>query len=614
MATPRIGFAGRIVTFAIAFTACAALIDGQEQVPLQFNVPYRCPNGITYTITKCTGTGYKEVCTWREEQNGHLVTEAYSQRVYMGGRLAPCKVDSVAQSPSAQVASSHPTDPPYLVEMPSVEKVKSTIQGTSPDDTLARQTAVFTYLPQIVLRMQDRHRPYGSVTPDEQRITGAYSLAAYQISQEYAKSHTPEQAKEFERLHGRYEMDSTFFREWFSALFTPEFRAAYSRAVSGRMADYQAHVAKEQQQYDQATARQKQAAAQGPQGGLPNDPGRVAVRKCLESGRSQMECLGEGLKVGFGELVGDPTALTGNTPQGLRLNGIYSTSRLQFNFSAANVVMGCGTLVPQNLPYVVERTGNRVVVKVQSSPRPIAMVLNPNGKLAGPGPVEIAGLVVAGHGGGQASAWAGSEPQTHTTTVQTQIPAADVANHPIGEVNQNGMEYSTTQQVTTTSEPGWSAPHYQSVPTVPKTERCDATILSPTSGSSGFADLLTGAFGSDPGKVPKMPPGLRLSGTYAAPGGLHIEFRDDSATLECGEAHVAQPYVAQNSGGQITVKVRNGTEPVTLTLQPNGTLNGAGTVQVNGRVVVGHRGNEILYAPRTASCNLGTMSLVQAAR
>src|ERR1700674_4395078 len=104
-------------------------------------------------------------------------------------------------------------NPPYLSEMPSVERVKSEIQGANPEDTLARQAAVFTYLPQIVHRSQGPNRSYGDpLTPDEQRVIGAYDLAAYEISQSYAKSHSPEEAKAFERKHGQYEMDAASFQ------------------------------------------------------------------------------------------------------------------------------------------------------------------------------------------------------------------------------------------------------------------------------------------------------------------------------------------------------------------------------------------------------------------
>jgi hypothetical protein len=92
----------------------------------------------------------------------------------------------------------------YTSDMPSVERVKAEIKGSDPTDTLARQVAVFVYLSQYVQRIKYNRTVRGPYTPDEQRLMGAYDLAAYEISQAYAKSHTPDEAKAFERLHGQY--------------------------------------------------------------------------------------------------------------------------------------------------------------------------------------------------------------------------------------------------------------------------------------------------------------------------------------------------------------------------------------------------------------------------
>ena len=83
----------------------------------------------------------------------------------------------------------------YTSDMPSVERVKAEIKGSDPTDTLARQVAVFTYLSAYIQRIKYNRTYSGPYTPDEQRLIGAYDLAAYQISQGYAKSHTPDEAK-----------------------------------------------------------------------------------------------------------------------------------------------------------------------------------------------------------------------------------------------------------------------------------------------------------------------------------------------------------------------------------------------------------------------------------
>jgi len=98
----------------------------------------------------------------------------------------------------------------YTNDLPSVERVKAEIKGSNPTDSLARQCAVFNYLVVYVDRIKYNRTVRGNYTPGETRVMAAYRLAAYQISQDYAKSHTADEVKAFERLHGQYEMNETF--------------------------------------------------------------------------------------------------------------------------------------------------------------------------------------------------------------------------------------------------------------------------------------------------------------------------------------------------------------------------------------------------------------------
>jgi len=229
------------------------------QEALQFNVPYHCPDGTDNIITKCQYNARGEICFWRQEKNGQLIVERYNVRGQMDGWLKICKVQAPppAKFPATpQWQPGQPMIPSYLSEFPTVEKVKREIQGSSPDDTLARQVAVFTYLPQIVIRIQPPNRSVREgLTPDEQKVTGAYQLAAYEMSQAYAKSHTPEEAKAFERKHGQYEMDSDFYKLWFNGLFSQAFRDGYGHAQSANAAHAKAHFDAEQRTYDNAKAQ-----------------------------------------------------------------------------------------------------------------------------------------------------------------------------------------------------------------------------------------------------------------------------------------------------------------------------------------------------------------------
>src|SRR5581483_7592819 len=114
----------------------------------------------------------------------------------------PVQARTPGQNRPRPQAGSRP-DTSYLAGMPSVEKVENLIQGTDPTDTLARQVAIFNVLPSLIERMgMEPSRRYGDTTPDESKVSGSYRLAAYQLTQEYAKSHSADELKAFNQLHG----------------------------------------------------------------------------------------------------------------------------------------------------------------------------------------------------------------------------------------------------------------------------------------------------------------------------------------------------------------------------------------------------------------------------
>lgn len=122
-----------------------------------------------------------------------------------------------------------------------------------------------------------------------------------------------------------------------------------------------------------------------------------------------------------------------------------------------------------------------------------------------------------------------------------------------------------------------------------------------------MSGALTGLLGSKPSRSANTAPGLRINGTYAARAGLKIEFRDDSATLECGESFHSEAYAVNSENGQLVVKFQNSTGPLVLVLQPNGSLTGSGEVEVAGRRAIQADGAGMEYLPRNARCSLGTL-------
>src|SRR5205823_11379147 len=200
-----------------------------------------------------------------------------------------CSTQGGAPAARAPAASSD-----YTIDLPSIERVKAEIKGSDLTDALARQVAVFTYLVSYIDRIKYNRTVDGPFTPGEQKMMGAYRLAAYQMSQDFAKTHTPAEAAAFERLHGQYEMNGVFYKDWSKRLIGPQSAAAYKGAEAGLAASGQKHYEQELADYKQDSAAQQAADKQiyGTQG-LSNDPTAVATRRCLELGGSNAGCLGK---------------------------------------------------------------------------------------------------------------------------------------------------------------------------------------------------------------------------------------------------------------------------------------------------------------------------------
>ncbi len=573
----------------------APAATAQQPSDLQVNTPYQCAGGLTVTVFQCQKQNGQDYCFVKLEQNGKFLLQVPKPRAEAAQQLKSCK-------------ASASFNPPYLSEFPTADRVIEGMKVNTPRETAIRAIAAFYQLSEIIKALAGQ-RGSSTYLPDEKKLLDAYSAAQSNLEQLAAKNLHGEQltlatnSYHFSRSDPKFGFDG--IPVWVTFL-SPSLQAQFAQIVGANNATYNAKIQEERQRAMQDLQRQMQAA-QAQSQPMRQDKGSVAARRCMESGRSEMECLGEGMKVGLIDLVGgNPLAeILPKTTPGLRLSGIYSAGNFSLSFDQSSANVSCGTLVPQPLPYTVERAGSQLLIKIPIAPKPLTVALKPDGKLAGPGPIEVAGRIVVGTTGGGSTP--GYQMETHTTTQERQIAAADVPNYNSDAVHQNGMEYSVSDQVSTTSFEPAPVHHYATVVTAPKTERCNAAVLPPTASNVKISDALTQVLGTGASKAANTSPGLRLTGTYAGASGLKIEFRDDSATVECGEAHVSEAYLVMDAGGDITVKIQNGATPFALSLQPNGTLAGSGTTNVAGRVVTGSRGDEILYASKNARCEVGTL-------
>jgi hypothetical protein len=106
----------------------------------------------------------------------------------------------------------------------------------------------------------------------------------------------------------------------------------------------------------------------------------------------------------------------------------------------------------------------------------------------------------------------------------------------------------------------------------------------------------------------QTPPGPRLIGTYASAGGLKFEFETDTVILDCQQAHARQKYSIQNTPSQLVLTVQNGSSPITLAIQQNGSLTGPASVNVFGKLLQAITQTGVAFAPTSASCSAATLT------
>jgi hypothetical protein len=403
--------------------------------------------------------------------------------------------------------------------------------------------------------------------PDEQKILVDYSTAQYNVSQASDKAFPNNKPSEdltyhFSRWDTKFGFKGIDIWQFFS---------------EGLQSQFTQIIGKDNAQYAALRAEQKRIAEQGvsanPQAGAPsspfirNDPGTLAARRCVELGGSDLECIGKGLWKGLTDTAGvDTEAMNG---QGVYMNGPYTSgSGMTVSFGPDNVsINGCGKLVPADHAYTVTKKPNQLLINVKSAPNSFVFSMANDGKLSGPGSIDINGQIISGY----RRVWM--------------------------QRYHNGVEV-----------PGdgyWDKePIYE-----PKTERCTVATFAPVPPPPPDKSALTGAITSAiDTMMPSGPTGLRMAGHYLGQDGLSLEFAVDAVILDCGAAHVKRAYIVDNAPNQIQVTVNNGAAPFTLAVQPNGAIVGSGSVDVAGRVVTGSDANGIVFAPRSARCSLGTLA------
>ena len=566
----KIGLATLIVCLPLA----AAIL---AQAPPVLNQPYRCANGHTFTIEKCVPYRADQWCNWHEnDERGQEVMNVNSTWTSMGGRLAGCTVPSAAKTSTSSgggsVAPSGPLNPPYLKPFPTSVQLITQLKGTSAADTTNLQLGALRELQQIIQDLAGSRWYQRQMTPDEMRYLTDYAAAYEKMAHplNYPLDGYFGRPQLAQKLADTFGMDPVF-QQWF--------------AINKQAAAYSAKASPS----GSGGAGNSGASGSGAAGRVTtpvaptNDPGKLAIARCLELGGSGLECLGGGVsKDWWGPL---DEAMSKPQNPGLRVLGQFnSTSKVGINFTNdAASIGGCGALLPVDAGYQVQKVGNQFAVKLNTSPQPTLVALSVDGKLAAPASVTLDGKIIIGY------------------RTETQY-----------------LKDMNTNQIVPGSQ------HDVQIPILgPKTDHCSmgAMTAGVATPDDGFLASLSGVFdaiGAMAGDADAtkavakktMVAGLRIIGTYLGPGGLRLEFKSSAVVVDCQQAHVAVPYEVSAPAAGVGITTKDAAATLSLLMQSNTSLAGTGSITVKGRLLAGFdANNNAVFNPTSATCAVGTLTL-----
>lgn len=459
------------------------------------------------------------------------------------------------------------TNPSYIAEMPSVDKVMKAMQTNDPDETAARQMAAFTQLKKMIEDIAGpRQFLKGGMTADELRVRQNYYTAYYNISQ------SKPQYRPFTAMRG-LDVSAAFRNQLIHDLFPPGFANEYAKLMA-QSKQQSAQVHQQAVQATQAQQQKEQAAAQQWANGMqqrmaqsqqPQDPETRKMNRCVAAGRLPATCLGNGL---MGSLMGNVNGLLSSVAPGVvgkevtgpQMSGAFAGSGWRLEFSDASVGVSCADMSSNSHSYTIAIVNNRAILTISSTPKDIVLLISGD-TLTGAGPVAVDGTI------------------------------------PLGA--HEGYDYTGKQA---------TVYEYQRV-----TRTCPKPVLTSKGAGPGVVDaeanLLKGMF-SDGDTGTPTPPGLRMHGSYASPTGFSVDFYPESVIIGCGpDAARAYPYSVDANGAQAAIKIAAPDHPLTLAMKPDGSLDpGTGPYQVHGRTITGKDNNDdFTFAPLEVTCNLGVL-------
>lgn len=456
-----------------------------------------------------------------------------------------------------------------------------TLKGKDANDTTLLQIGALHQLQTMVQDLAGHRYFQHQLTPDEQRLIGAYSVAYEKLAHplNYPDDYLGSAAL-LKVLSTNFKMDAVI-SQWHQG------GVAAAQKTNSNLPPQPGAPGN-------GGASGGSGPASGPLRPIPpsNDPARAAVIRCLELGGSDLGCVGKGMGMGLEEMGAPNPDAPIATVLGLRVIGDFgggsTGAQLSFNDTRVNI-NGCkGLDLGPSATYSVQPTAGQFAIQINNQPKAFLAALTNDGKMTGPASVQVTGQVITGYQLGTAY-----------------------------KVDSNGvMIPGSAYQV--------KKPIY-----APKTVTCSIGSLVagppklPDQGVvSSFADMLTLAAGTfspiaqqaaDKTMQQKgVPPGVRILGSYANSTGMKLQFAEGPVVVDCAQAHVSVPYAIAASGNSAAITVHHGATPFTVIVQSNGSLSGTGSATVNGRLMAGFDSdNHPAYAPTSATCALGSLAIAK---
>ena len=371
---------------------------------------------------------------------------------------------------------------------------------------------------------------------------------------------------------------------------------------------------------DQKRADDAMHAADNPSmPGHAMTPDQRAIARCVTSGRVPATCTGNALMNGLNQLTGNALkSVLKDVPPGPVLAGSFEgAGKWRVEFTDRNATLTCSGLNPDPYAYSLQFKDNRAFVTLNTSPKSLTLLVR-GGDLAGAGPVVIDGRVITGYtGGGGSSGGTAGHYETQTVTTHQELTPLEATQY-AGQsgLSQNGQTYDMASSSTqSTYVPGTA--HYNPGPQPiygPKRATCAVPALSSKNAGPGATQAATGlltALFNNGDQGPATPPGIRMTGIFAASTGFSVQFFPESAILGCGpDAARAYPYTVIADGTRTAIKIEAPDHPLLLAMRPDGSLDpgSSESYQVHGRTLLNDHSDDLHFAPNEQTCNLAALS------